>query len=101
MIKSKKHPYWDSNITSENKWFDFHFKEIVKYRDLLWLFIKSDFTTFYKQTVLGPLWFFIQPLISTILFSIIFNKIAKIPTNETPPYLFYMSGIIAWNYFAD
>ena len=101
MIKTKKKSYWDSTITSENKWFDLHFKEILKYRDLLWLFVKRDFTTFYKQTVLGPLWFFIQPLISTILFSIIFNKIAKIPTNETPPYLFYMSGIIAWNYFAD
>ena len=101
MIKTKNNSYWDSTITSENKWFDLHFKEILKYRDLLWLFVKRDFTTFYKQTVLGPLWFFIQPLISTILFSIIFNKIAKIPTNETPPYLFYMSGIIAWNYFAD
>jgi lipopolysaccharide transport system permease protein len=101
LIKSKKKSYWDSTITSENKWFDLHFKEILKYRDLLWLFVKRDFTTFYKQTVLGPLWFFLQPLISTFLFSIIFNKIAKIPTNETPPYLFYMSGIIAWNYFAD
>ena len=101
MIKTKNNSYWDSTITSENKWFDLHFKEILKYRDLLWLFVKRDFSTFYKQTVLGPLWFFIQPLISTILFSIIFNKIAKIPTNETPPYLFYMSGIIAWNYFAD
>jgi len=101
LIKTKNNSYWDSTITSENKWFDLHFKEILKYRDLLWLFVKRDFSTFYKQTVLGPLWFFIQPLISTILFSIIFNKIAKIPTNETPPYLFYMSGIIAWNYFAD
>tara|TARA_B100001113_G_C21095138_1_gene616227 strand:+ start:1048 stop:1851 length:804 start_codon:yes stop_codon:yes gene_type:complete len=75
--------------------------EIWDYRDLLWLFVKRDFTTFYKQTILGPLWFFIQPIITTIVFSVIFNKVAKISTDEIPPYLFYMSGIIAWNYFSS
>ena len=74
--------------------------DIWRYRDLLWLFVKRDFTTFYRQTVLGPLWFFLQPLISTVVFTVIFNKIAKISTNEIPPILFYMSGIIAWNYFS-
>ena len=74
--------------------------EIWSYRDLLWLLIKRDFTVFYKQTILGPLWFFIQPLLSTIVFSIIFNKVAGISTDGTPPNLFYMSGIIAWNYFS-
>ncbi len=74
--------------------------DIWRYRDLLWLFVKRDFTTFYRQTILGPLWFFLQPLISTIVFTVIFNKIAKISTNEIPPILFYMSGIIAWNYFS-
>jgi len=75
--------------------------DIWQYRDLLWLFVKRDFTTFYKQTILGPLWFVIQPLLSTIVFTIIFNRIAGIPTDGIPPLLFYMSGIIAWNYFSN
>ena len=65
------------------------------------IFVKRDFTTFYKQTILGPLWFFIQPLISTIVYTIIFNRVAGLPTDEIPPFLFYMSGIIAWNYFSS
>ena len=92
---------WDLIITTQNRWFDLHFEDILKYKDLLFLFVKRDITVFYKQTILGPLWFFIQPFISTILFSFIFNKIAKISTDGVHPYLFYMSGIIAWNYFSD
>lgn len=88
-------------ISPDHKWFDFHLKEIWNYRDLLVLFVKRDILTVYKQTILGPLWFLIQPLISTIVFSFIFNKIAKISTDNIPPYLFYMSGLIAWNYFSD
>ena len=80
--------------------FDIQILEIWSYKDLLWLLIKRDFTVFYKQTILGPFWFFIQPLLSTIVFSIIFNKVAGISTDGTPPNLFYMSGIIAWNYFS-
>ena len=92
---------WDIIITPHRGWFELHLDDIWQYRDLLWIFIKRDFTTFYKQTILGPLWFFIQPLISTIVFSIIFNRIAGISTDELPPVLFYMSGIIAWNYFSN
>lgn len=88
-------------ITSHKGWFDFNLKEIWRYKDLMFLFVKRDVTTFYKQTILGPLWFLIQPLITTLVFSLIFNKIAKLPTDLTPPYLFYLSGIIAWNYFSD
>ena len=99
MIKSNKNS-WDLIITSQRGWFELHLSEVWRYRDLLWLFVKRDFSTFYKQTILGPLWFFIQPLISTIVFTIIFNRIANIPTGELPPILFYMSGIIAWNYFS-
>ena len=88
-------------ISPDHKWFDFHLKEIWNYRDLLVLFVKRDILTVYKQTILGPLWFLIQPLISTIVFSFIFNKIAKISTDNIPPYLFYMSGLIAWNYFSS
>ena len=87
-------------ITPDRGWFELHIDEIWKYRDLLWIFVKRDFTTFYKQTILGPLWFLIQPLISTIVFTIIFNRVAGLPTDEIPPYLFYMSGIIAWSYFS-
>ena len=99
MNKTKKN--YTQKITSDKQWFDFNFKEIWNYRDLMWLFVKRDVTTFYKQTILGPLWFIIQLLITTIVFSLVFNKIAKISTDQTPPYLFYMSGIIAWNYFSD
>lgn len=88
-------------ISSEKKWFDFNVKDIWNYRDLIWLFVKRDVTTFYKQTILGPLWFIIQPLISTIVFAFVFNKIARLPTDQIPPYLFYMSGIISWNYFSE
>lgn len=88
-------------ISSEKKWFDFNIKDIWNYRDLIWLFVKRDVTTFYKQTILGPLWFIIQPLISTIVFAFVFNKIARLPTDQIPPYLFYMSGIISWNYFSE
>ncbi|MBD22015.1 MAG: ABC transporter permease [Rhodospirillaceae bacterium] len=86
-------------ITPNRGWFELNLSEVWQYRDLLWIFVKRDFTTFYKQTILGPLWFFIQPLISTIVFTVVFNRVAGIPTDEIPPFLFYMSGIIAWNYF--
>jgi len=99
LIKSNKNS-WDLIITSQRGLFEIHVVDIWNYRDLLWLFVKRDFTTFYKQTILGPLWFFVQPLLSTLIFSFIFNRIANIPTDEIPPYLFYMSGIIAWNYFS-
>ena len=89
------------NISAKNRLFDLNLKEIWGYKDLIYLFVNRDVTTFYKQTILGPLWFFIQPLITTIVFSLIFNKIAKLSTGDVPPYLFYLSGIIAWNYFSD
>ena len=88
-------------ITSKRGLFDLQLTDLWNYRDLLFLFVKRDFKTFYKQTILGPLWFFIQPLITTLVFAVIFNRIAKIPTDEIPPNLFYMSGIIAWNYFSS
>ncbi len=101
MLNSKNNiKEWDLIISSKKNWLNFNFGELIDYKDLLWLLIKRDFVTFYKQTILGPLWFFIQPIISTIVFSIIFNKIAKISTDEIPPYVFYLSGIIAWNYFS-
>jgi lipopolysaccharide transport system permease protein len=91
---------WTLIIKPRRKWFDIDFKGIWQYRDLVFLFVRRDFIAKYKQTILGPLWFIINPLLSTILFSIVFNGIAKIPTDGTPPMLFYMAGITAWNYFA-
>src|ERR1035437_3287741 len=88
-------------ITSRKGFFDFNLKEIWFYRDLFLLFIKRDITVTYKQTILGPLWFFIQPLLTTLMFLLVFGKIAGIPTNGVPPILFYMGGITIWNYFSE
>lgn len=91
---------WDLVIKAKKDFLHFNFRELVKYRWLIFLFIKRDFVTFYKQTILGPLWYIIQPLVNTIVFTIIFGNIAKIPTDGLPPFLFYMAGTIAWGYFA-
>ena len=92
---------WDLFITPNRGWFEINFSEIFNYKDLLWLFVKRDYTTQFKQTILGPIWFILQPLLYTIVFTIIFNGVAKIPIGTTHPLLFYMSGIIAWNYFSS
>lgn len=81
--------------------FDINLRELWQYRDLLFLFVKRDFVATYKQTVLGPLWFIIQPIFTTIIFTIIFGKLANIPTDNLPPVLFYMCGITCWNYFSE
>lgn len=92
---------WDLVIKGHTSLFDVRLNEIWHYRDLLFLFVKRDFVSFYKQTVLGPLWFFIQPIFTTIVFSFIFGKLAGISTDGLPKYLFYLTGITAWAYFAD
>jgi lipopolysaccharide transport system permease protein len=91
---------WTSIIRPVSGWFDIHLGELWRYRDLIMLFVRRDFVAVYKQTILGPLWFLIQPLFTTIVFTIIFGRIAKIPTDGLPQILFYMSGVVAWNYFA-
>lgn len=93
------HHHWQ--ITSERSLFDLKLKDAWEYRDLLWLLVKRDFVSFYKQTILGPLWFFIQPLFTTIIYTLVFGNIAGISTDGLPKPLFYMAGITAWNYFAD
>jgi lipopolysaccharide transport system permease protein len=92
---------WDLIIKGRTSLFDLKFVDLWRYRDLLAMFVKRDFVSFYKQTILGPLWFFIQPFFTTIVFTIVFGKLAGISTDELPPLLFYLSGITAWNYFAD
>jgi len=97
---SQPDEHWDLIIEPKSKLFDLRLKEVWKYRDLTWLFVKRDFSAQYKQTVLGPLWHFIQPIFTTIVFLLVFGKIANIPTDGIRPILFYMSGITIWNYFA-
>ena len=92
---------WLYEITPDRKLIDLNFKEIWRYRDLLILFVKRNIVTVYKQTILGPLWFFIQPLFTAITFTLVFNNIANIPTGEVPPFLFNLTGITAWNYFSQ
>jgi len=92
---------WDLIITPKRGWLDLHLKDIWIYRDLVFHFVKRDFVTFYKQTILGPLWYIIQPLLTTVVFSIVFGKIARISTEGVPRFLFYLSGTVAWGYFSD
>lgn len=97
---SENQENWTTIITPKNKFFRLNLKELWQYRDLITSFVKRDFTATYKQTILGPLWFFIQPIFTTIMFLIVFGNIAKIPTDGVPQILFYMNGIILWNYFS-
>lgn len=90
---------WLFEITPKNKFFSLNLKEVWQYRDLLFLFVKRDVITVYKQTVLGPLWYLIQPLFTSITFTIIFNNVAGIDTGSIPPFLFNLAGITVWNYF--
>lgn len=80
--------------------FEVNIKEVWQYRDLLMLFVRRDFVAKYKQTILGPFWFVLNPLLSTLIYTVIFNRIANIPTDGIPPVLFYLSGLVAWQYFA-
>ena len=91
---------WSLIIKPHTRWWDLHLEDVWRYRDLLWLFVRRDFVSGYKQTILGPLWFFIQPLLTTIMFTIIFTGVARIPTDGLPPMLFYLAGTTPWNYFA-
>ncbi len=91
---------WDIVIKPKSGWFNIPFGEIYRYSDLIFMFVKRDFVTFYKQTILGPLWYIIQPLVNSVIFTIIFGNLAKIPTDGIPPFLFYMAGTVVWGYFS-
>jgi lipopolysaccharide transport system permease protein len=88
-------------IRPQRSLFDLNLKELWHYRDLILLFVRRDFVSLYKQTILGPLWFILQPLISTLMFTIVFARVAGISTGGLPPVIFYLSGTIAWNYFSN
>ena len=93
--------YWTTRITPHRGWLDWRLKQLWRYRDLISLFVWRDFVSVYKQTILGPLWHIIQPLFTTIMFTVIFGKIARLPTNGVPPFLFYLAGTVSWSYFAN
>jgi lipopolysaccharide transport system permease protein len=92
---------WSLVIRPQRNLFDLRLGELWKYRDLTGLFVRRDFVSVYKQTILGPLWFLIQPILTTITFTVIFGRIAKMPTDGLPQFLFYMSGTVVWTYFSD
>lgn len=91
---------WTTIIKPKSGWFDINLKEVWKYRDLIMLFVKRNFISQYKQTILGPLWALIQPLLTTVVFTVVFGVIAGLPTDGVPNFVFYMCGNIAWGYFA-
>jgi len=93
-------PHWTTVIRPWNPWFKFDLLGIWRYRDLIRLFVRRDFVALYKQTILGPIWFIIQPLFTTIVFTLVFGKIAKIPTEGVPDFLFFFSGNVVWGYFS-
>lgn len=97
----EKYEKWDLIIQPRKRWFDLHLQDLWRYRDLISLFVRRDFVAFYKQTVLGPLWYIIQPVLITVVFTVIFGKVARISTDGVPPFLFYLAGNVAWNYFAN
>jgi lipopolysaccharide transport system permease protein len=101
MEKIQMEEQWDEVIEPRGKLFDLRLGEVWKYRDLLFLFVKRDFIAAYKQTILGPLWHFIQPVFTTIVFLFFFNVVAKISTDGIEAIPFYMSGIAIWNYFSS
>lgn len=92
---------WDLVIEGRSSLLDLKLKEVWLYRDLLLMFVKRDFVSFYKQTILGPLWFFLQPLFTTIIFTFIFGNLAGLSTDGLPQPLFYLAGVTAWNYFSE
>ena len=93
--------HWDLEIKPSNSLFQLHLKDVWAYRDLLLLLVRRDFVSFYKQTILGPLWFFIQPIFTTLIYTFVFGNLANISTDGVKGPLFYLAGITAWNYFAD
>lgn len=91
---------WTTVIKPKTGWFDINLKELIQYKDLIMMFVKRDFKTLYKQTILGPLWIIINPLLTTIMFTVVFGNIANIPTDGVPQVVFYMLGTTVWTYFS-
>jgi len=91
---------WTETIEANHSLLDIQLKEVWRYKDLVYMFVKRDFISSFKQTILGPIWFFINPILTTIVYLVVFGAIAKLPTDGAPPILFYLSGVTLWNYFS-
>ena len=91
---------WTTIIKPKTRLLDLNLKELWKYRDLIWMFVKRDFKTMYKQTILGPAWVIINPILTTLMFTIVFGGIANISTDGMPQFVFYMAGNTIWTYFS-
>jgi lipopolysaccharide transport system permease protein len=100
-VLSRPEEDWSMVIEPQRRLLDLRLGELWKYRDLVILFVRRDFVSVYKQTILGPLWYLIQPLLTTVIFTFIFGNIASLPTDGLPKFLFYMSGTVVWSYFAE
>jgi len=92
---------WREIITPQNNIFSLNLKEIWNYRDLLFILVRRDILAIYKQTILGPLWFFLQPILTTVTFVVVFARVGKIYNSDLPPILFYLSGLVLWSYFSE
>lgn len=100
-LLNHKQDHWTEVIRPQTSLLDLNLREVWHYRDLLLLLVKRDFVAVYKQTILGPLWFFVQPLLTTAMFVLVFDRMAGIKTDDIPSPLFYLTGITLWNYFAE
>ena len=100
-MAKQKNSQWDTVIKPRSGWLDLHLRECWKYRDLILLFVKRNFIIVYKQTILGPAWVVIQPLLTTLIFTVVFGNIAGLPTDGMPKFLFYMAGNVCWQYFSS
>ncbi len=100
MSDSQNHQ-WTETIESKHSLFDLNLKEVWRYKDLAYMFVKRDFVSSFKQTILGPIWFFINPIFTTVVYLVVFGNIAKLSTDGAPKILFYLAGITLWNYFSS
>ncbi|RKS96253.1 ABC transporter permease [Chryseobacterium defluvii] len=92
---------WTETIEASHSLFDLRLSEVWRYKDLIYMFVKRDFVSSFKQTVLGPIWFFINPILTTIVYLVVFGRIANLPTDGAPRLLFYLAGVTLWNYFSS
>ncbi|GAB4567958.1 MAG: ABC transporter permease [Anaerolineales bacterium] len=99
-LETTEQENWSLVIRPQRAWWDLHLGDLWRYRDLVWLFVWRDFVAYYKQTILGPLWYLIQPILTTVVFTVIFGNIAQLSTDGLPPFLFYLAGNTVWTYFS-
>lgn len=92
---------WDLILRPKRAWWDLRLNQIWRYRDLILLFVRRDFVAYYKQTILGPFWYLIQPLMTTLIFTVIFGQVASLPTDGLPQFIFYLAGTVIWSYFSS